>query len=278
MTPASAASRDIASSRFAWPGSEPSTCTTHEGRPTAAPRAWEQSSPLHQCPDTQSFVHTVFGEPSPVKEWISTTWTVLRRAASEALADDIPTTAQALAYSLFLAIPATMLVALGVFSLVADAETVNSLIDRAETVMPAEAASLLQDSLRRSTENPEFRDRHDRRRPRSRTVDDDLGRDDAHEGGHARLRRRGVAKLRAQARARARHRRRARPRGDSRRRPPHPRAAHRDVDRRTPSAFRRSPPGSGGRFSGPCSSADCSSSSPSCSSWGRTSTSLRGSS
>ncbi|HYI75664.1 MAG TPA: YihY/virulence factor BrkB family protein [Gaiellaceae bacterium] len=89
-----------------------------------------------------------------MKEWISATWTVLRRAASEALADDIPTTAQALAYSLFLAIPATMLVALGVFSLVADAETVNSLIDRAETVMPAEAASLLQDSLRRSTENP----------------------------------------------------------------------------------------------------------------------------
>ena len=66
-----------------------------------------------------------------MKEWLSRTSTVLRRAVKEALDDDIPTTAQALAYSLFLAIPATMLVALGVFSLVADAETVNSLIDRA---------------------------------------------------------------------------------------------------------------------------------------------------
>ena len=64
------------------------------------------------------------------------------------------TVAQALAYSLFLAIPAAMLVALGVFSLVADAATVESLIDRAQTVMPDEAATLLRDSLRRSTESP----------------------------------------------------------------------------------------------------------------------------
>lgn len=78
----------------------------------------------------------------------------MRRAVAEALDDDIPTTAQALAYSLFLAIPATMLLALGVFSLVADAQTVESLIDRAGAVMPAEAASLLQDSLRRTTESP----------------------------------------------------------------------------------------------------------------------------
>jgi membrane protein len=62
--------------------------------------------------------------------------------------------AQALAYSLFLAIPAAMLVALGVFSLVADASTVESLIDRAQTVLPEEAATLLRDSLRRSTDSP----------------------------------------------------------------------------------------------------------------------------
>ena len=92
--------------------------------------------------------------PVFVKERLATTWTVLRRAVAEALEDDIPTTAQALAYSLFLAIPATMLLALGVFSLVADAQTVESLIDRAEAVMPAEAATLLQDSLRRTTESP----------------------------------------------------------------------------------------------------------------------------
>ena len=77
-------------------------------------------------------------------------WLVLRRAAKEAIADDVPTTAQALAYSLFLAIPATALVVLGVFSIVADAGTVESLVDRARDVMPAEAASLLRDSLQQS--------------------------------------------------------------------------------------------------------------------------------
>ena len=49
--------------------------------------------------------------------------------------------AQALAYSLFLAIPASLLVVLGVFSLVADAGTIESLIDRARAVMPDEAAT-----------------------------------------------------------------------------------------------------------------------------------------
>jgi membrane protein len=58
--------------------------------------------------------------------------------------------AQALAYSLFLAIPATALVVLGVFSIVADEGAVQSLVDRAEGIVPTEAAVLLRDSLERS--------------------------------------------------------------------------------------------------------------------------------
>jgi membrane protein len=80
-------------------------------------------------------------------------WTVLRRAAKDSLDDDVPMVAQALAYSLFLAIPASLLVVLGVFSLVADASTIESLIDRARAVMPEEAATLLRDSLRRTSES-----------------------------------------------------------------------------------------------------------------------------
>ena len=53
-------------------------------------------------------------------------WHVLRRALAEARDDDVPMVARALAYSLFLAIPAAALLALGVFSLVADAGTVES--------------------------------------------------------------------------------------------------------------------------------------------------------
>jgi membrane protein len=80
-------------------------------------------------------------------------WMVLRAAAREALDDDVPTMAQALAYALFLAIPATALVVLGVFSLVADPEAVTRVVDAARGVMPAEAAVLLEDSLRRSTQS-----------------------------------------------------------------------------------------------------------------------------
>ena len=79
--------------------------------------------------------------------------TVLRRAAKDSLDDDVPMVAQALAYSLFLAIPAILLVVLGVFSLFADASTIESLIDRTRNVMPEEAASLLRDSLRRTSES-----------------------------------------------------------------------------------------------------------------------------
>jgi membrane protein len=80
-------------------------------------------------------------------------WTVLRRAVAEARADGISTIAQALAYSLFLAIPATLLVVLGVFSLVADAEDIAELMERVDDLLPAEATSLLQDSLERSAES-----------------------------------------------------------------------------------------------------------------------------
>jgi membrane protein len=84
---------------------------------------------------------------------VRTAWTVLRSAVREARDDDVPTMAQALAYALFLAIPATALVVLGVFSIVADPEAVTRVVDAARGVMPAEAAVLLEESLRRSTQS-----------------------------------------------------------------------------------------------------------------------------
>ena len=79
---------------------------------------------------------------------------VARRVISEARADHITTTAQALAYSVFLAIPAVFLVVLGVFSLVATPTDVESVIDRMRGVIPPEAASLLSESLNRSANSP----------------------------------------------------------------------------------------------------------------------------
>ncbi|HET7513745.1 MAG TPA: YihY/virulence factor BrkB family protein [Gaiella sp.] len=80
-------------------------------------------------------------------------WVVLRRAVDGARDDDVPMVAQALAYSLFLAIPAIVLLALGVFSLVADAQTVDQLMGRLGGVMPEEAITLLRQSLDRSTQS-----------------------------------------------------------------------------------------------------------------------------
>jgi membrane protein len=78
-------------------------------------------------------------------------WAVLRLAAGQAREHRVPMIAQALAYSLFLAIPASLLVLLGIFSLVSDPSDVGQLVDRLESVMPAEAAELLGESLERSS-------------------------------------------------------------------------------------------------------------------------------
>jgi membrane protein len=80
-------------------------------------------------------------------------WIVARRAVAEARRDRVTMTAQAIAYSLFLAIPASLFVLIGVFSLVADETLIDDLVARARTVMPDEATTLLRDSLRRTSES-----------------------------------------------------------------------------------------------------------------------------
>jgi membrane protein len=79
---------------------------------------------------------------------------IARRVISEARGDRITTIAQALAYSVFLAIPAVLLVILGVFSLVASPQDVQAVIDRMHGVIPPQAASLLSESLNRSASSP----------------------------------------------------------------------------------------------------------------------------
>jgi membrane protein len=79
--------------------------------------------------------------------------TILKRAAKESLDDGITDVAAMLAYYAFLAIPALMLVSLGLFSLLAGPDTVDSLMDKLGGVVPAEAISLLRDSLNRTLEN-----------------------------------------------------------------------------------------------------------------------------
>ena len=78
---------------------------------------------------------------------------ILTRAVKESMADHITNLAAALAYYAFLAIPALLLVAVGVFSLVAGDEAIDTIIDKLEGVAPQEALNLLRDSLRRVTQS-----------------------------------------------------------------------------------------------------------------------------
>ena len=94
------------------------------------------------------------GDTESTSTWIRDGRLVLSRALVAARANNLTTVAQALAYSLFLAIPALFLVILGVFSLVASPADITGLIDRTSGVIPSEAATLLNDSLVRSTETP----------------------------------------------------------------------------------------------------------------------------
>jgi membrane protein len=77
---------------------------------------------------------------------------IVIRAGKEAIEDAIPDSAAALAYYAFLAIPATLLVVVGFFSLFGSAEAVNTIMDKLGTIVPREAIALLDESLTRITE------------------------------------------------------------------------------------------------------------------------------
>jgi membrane protein len=77
---------------------------------------------------------------------------IFRRALKKAMDDHITNLAAALAYYAFLAIPSALLVALGLFSLLADPDTVASLVDKLGKIMPGEATSLIKDSLTQMTQ------------------------------------------------------------------------------------------------------------------------------
>jgi membrane protein len=83
-------------------------------------------------------------------DWIA----ILTRAAKDSLDDNLPMIASALAYSSFLAIPAVLLVAVGAFTLVTGPDTINDLIERFSTFMPADAAQLFGESLQRLEDKP----------------------------------------------------------------------------------------------------------------------------
>jgi membrane protein len=75
------------------------------------------------------------------------------RAVRRSIQDHVPNLAQAVAFNTFLAIPSGLLVALGVFTLVASPSDVSTLISHLRGVVPASVIQLLNQSLERAREN-----------------------------------------------------------------------------------------------------------------------------
>jgi membrane protein len=110
-------------------------------------------------PDAQSVPEPERWEPNladpRLRDLTPRDWmTVFRRAAAETLDDNMPMVASAVSYSSFFAIPSILLLAVGLFTLVASPDTIGELIDRFGTFMPSEATQLLGDSLQRLDQQP----------------------------------------------------------------------------------------------------------------------------
>jgi membrane protein len=78
---------------------------------------------------------------------------IIRRAVKKFNDDHMTNIAAALAYYAFLAIPSALLVAVGIFSLVASPNTIATLIDKLHGIVPGQALSLLESSLRNMVNN-----------------------------------------------------------------------------------------------------------------------------
>ena len=76
------------------------------------------------------------------------------RASKRFMANNATMLASALAYSSFFAIPSILIVATGLFTLIAGPQTITNLIQHLHGVIPAQATSLLGGSLHRADAHP----------------------------------------------------------------------------------------------------------------------------
>jgi membrane protein len=79
---------------------------------------------------------------------------IVIRGGKEFMNDNAMMLASALAYASFFAIPSVLIVATGLFTLVAGPDTITNLINHLSGIIPANAADLLGGSLRRASQNP----------------------------------------------------------------------------------------------------------------------------
>jgi membrane protein len=91
-------------------------------------------------------------DEAPVEEHRSPS-SILVGALKSANRHHVPNLAAALAYYAFLAIPSALLLAVGIFGLLASPGDVNTVVEKLGSVIPGQAQTLLRTSLQRMTEN-----------------------------------------------------------------------------------------------------------------------------
>lgn len=121
---------------------EPEAIESDEGRPL--PDEAPEPQPEHEEPRLD--------DPGPTDLSRRDYFAILKRAVKEANDDHITSLAAALAYYAFLAIPSVLLIAAGLFGLIAGPHAITSIIDRLHGVIPSQATTLLEGSLRRLTQ------------------------------------------------------------------------------------------------------------------------------
>jgi membrane protein len=122
----------------------------HETRDEREPD--EGRPPPDEAPEPQPELEEPrLGDPSPTDLSKRDHMAIIKRAVKQANEDHVTNLAAALAYYAFLAIPAALLIAAGLFGLFAGPGAVTTVIGKLHGVIPAQASSLLEGSLRRLT-------------------------------------------------------------------------------------------------------------------------------
>jgi membrane protein len=122
---------------------------TPHGRPEPDEVALDDEQPSPQPERAEPRLHDPGVRDLSFADWKA----IILRAFKQFLADNCMMLASALAYSTFFAIPSVLIVAVGLFTLIASPETIASLIGHFSTFMPSEATKLLNDSLQRADQN-----------------------------------------------------------------------------------------------------------------------------
>jgi membrane protein len=92
-------------------------------------------------------------DPGPTQLSRRDYFAILRRALKKFNQDHMTNIAAALSYYAFLAIPSALMVAVGIFGLVAGPGAVNTLIGKLHGILPGQASSLLEGSLKNMTQH-----------------------------------------------------------------------------------------------------------------------------